>query len=291
MRKRWKEVGLGMLTMLFALLAISGLQIVFKKYLPPGVGPLVAAATFFLAYVIGARWIERRSLPELAPRRAFPEIAVGLFLGFVLFSATIAILWAMGVYHPAGWGSAKGLAEPLGLAILAGVLEELLFRGILFRLSSRLVGTWGALIFTSALFGLAHLGNKGATLSSGLAIMLEAGVLLGAAYAVTQRLWFPIGLHIAWNFTESSVYGMSVSGNTASVGLVRGSLTGSPLLTGGAFGPEASIVAVLVCLAVAIVLLSRAAQLGRIEPPAWSNSESAQPAPPSSAQPSPADAQ
>lgn len=270
MRKRWKEFGLGMLAMLLALLVMSGLQFVYKKYLPASVGPLAVAATFLLSYVAGARWIERRRpISELALRRALPETTTGLALGFILFSATMAILWAIGVYYPAGWGSAKGLAEPLAFAVLAGILEELLFRGYLFRLSSRIIGTWGALIFTSALFGLAHLGNKGATLSSGIAIMLEAGVLLGSAYVVTQRLWFPIGLHIAWNFTEGSVFGMQVSGNSTSSGLIHGSLTGSNLMTGGAFGPESSIVAVLVCLAVAIVLLVRAAQLGRIEPPAW----------------------
>ena len=102
--------------------------------------------------------------------------------------------------------------------------------------------------------------------------MLEAGVLLGAAYVVTQRLWFPIGMHIAWNFSEGSVFGMQVSGNSTASSLVRGSLTGSNLLTGGAFGPEASIAAVTVCLAVAILLLYRAAYLGRIEPPAWTQS-------------------
>ncbi|HVP55018.1 MAG TPA: type II CAAX endopeptidase family protein [Candidatus Eisenbacteria bacterium] len=271
MRKRWKEVGLGMLTMLFALLAISGLQIVYKRYLPAGLGPLAVAATFLAAYLAGARWIERRRpVPELTPRRALPELAAGLALGFVLFSTTMAILWAMGVYHPAGWGSTKGLAEALSLAAMAGILEELLFRGILFRLSARIVGTWGALLFTSALFGLAHLGNKAATLSSGIAIMLEAGVLLGAAYALTRRLWLPIGLHIAWNFTEGSIYGMQISGNSAATGLLRGSLSGPSLLTGGAFGPEASIVAVMVCLVTALLLLYRTAQLSRIEPPAWS---------------------
>jgi uncharacterized protein len=273
MRKRWKEVGLGMLTMLVALLAISGLQIISRKYFPTDLGPLAVAATFLLAYLAGARWIERRRpVAELALRRAVPELSAGLALGFLLFSATMVILWAIGAYHPAGWGSVKGVGGALSFAVMAGIVEELLFRGILFRLSSKIVGTWGALLFTSALFGLAHLGNKGATLSSGLAIMLEAGVLLGAAYVVTGRLWFPIGLHIAWNFTESSIYGMSVSGNTANSGLVRGSLTGSNLLTGGAFGPEASVVAVMVCLAVATVLLYRSVQEGRVEPPAWTQS-------------------
>ncbi len=272
MRKRWKEVGLGLLTMLVALLAISGLQIVYKKYLPTDLGMLAVAATFLLAYLAGARWIERRPSRELAPGHAVPELAAGLTLGFALFSGVMAALWAMGVYHPTGWGGAQGLAAGLALAVMSGVIEELLFRGILFRLSSRLIGTWGALLFTSALFGLAHLGNKGATLSSGVAIMLEAGVLLGAAYAVTERLWLPFGLHIAWNFTEGSVYGMQVSGNTAATGLVRGSLTGPPLLTGGAFGPEASIIAVILCLLAAVYLLYRTIKLGRIEPPAWSQS-------------------
>jgi uncharacterized protein len=273
-RKRWKEVGLGMLTLMVALLAIGGLQILYKKYLPTDLGPLAVAATFLLAYLAGARWIERRSVPELAPNRALPELAAGLATGFALFSAVMAALWVIGVYHASGWGSTKGLAGALSLAIMAGFLEELMFRGILFRLSSRIVGTWGALLFTSALFGLAHLGNKGATLGSGVAIMLEAGVLLGAAYAVTGRLWLPIGMHIAWNFTEGSIYGMDISGISTASGLVHGSLSGSNLLTGGAFGPEASIVAVAVCLVLAVLLLYRTAHLGRIIPPAWMHTTS-----------------
>jgi membrane protease YdiL (CAAX protease family) len=167
----------------------------------------------------------------------------------------------------------------LALAILSGVFEEITFRGILFRASSRIVGTWGALLFTASIFGLAHLGNKGATFSSGVAIMLEAGILLGAAYALTGRLWLPIGLHIAWNFTEGSIFGMSVSGNSLAglgdSGLLRGTLSGSPILTGGAFGPESSVVAVAVCFIVAVYLLYRTVKLGRIEPPAWNQERAA----------------
>ncbi len=269
MRSRWKEVGFGLLTMVVALLTLVACQNTYRKHLPTSVVPLVLAATFLLAYLAGARWIERRSVRELAPSRALPEIGTGLATGVALFSAVMTILWAMGVYHPTGWGGFKDVAGGFVLAVMAGVVEELLFRGIFFRLSSRIVGTWGALVFTSALFGLAHLGNRGASLSSSTAIVLEAGVLLGAAYAVTDRLWLPIGMHIGWNFTEGSVFGMSVSGSTAHSGWLRGSLTGPRLLTGGLFGPEASIVAVMVCLSAAVFLLYRTVKLRRIEPPAW----------------------
>ena len=269
MRTRWKEVGLGLLTLLAIVLAIAACQSFFHRVLPASVGPLALAAIVLLVYLAGGRWVERRRVSELDPGRALPELVAGVATGLALFAGVMAILWAMGVYHPTGWGSVQALAAGLALAVMAGFMEEILFRGLLFRLSAKIVGTWGALLLTSALFGAAHLANRGATVSSSLAIMLEAGILLGAAYAVTQRLWLPIGLHIGWNFTEGSLFGMSVSGNATDTGLLRGSLSGPRILTGGAFGPEASIVAVIVCLVVAVYLLYRTIKLGRVEPPAW----------------------
>jgi hypothetical protein len=274
LRQRWKEVGLGFVTLLIVALAVAGSQSAIHKYAPPNLGPLIVTAIVLLTYLGSVRWIERRPVVEFAPRGAVRELLAGLLIGVALFASVMGILWVCGVYHPAGAGTSTGIANGLALAIMSGVFEEILFRGILFRVSSRIVGTWGALLFTAAIFGLAHLANKGATFSSGIAIMLEAGILLGAAYALTGRLWLPIGLHIAWNFTEGSIFGMSVSGNSLAgmgdSGLLRGSLSGPRILTGGAFGPEASVVAVAVCFIVAVYLLYRTVKLGRIEPPAWS---------------------
>jgi uncharacterized protein len=103
-----------------------------------------------------------------------------------------------------------------------------------------------------------------------VAIALEAGVLLAAAYVLTGRLWFPMGLHAGWNFSEGSLYGLSVSGFTPTNAVTVGKLNGPTILTGGAFGPEASIVAVVLCFSVAILLLWRAAAAGRTQPPLWS---------------------
>jgi membrane protease YdiL (CAAX protease family) len=88
-----------------------------------------------------------------------------------------------------------------------------------------------------------------------VAIALEAGVLLALAYAATDRLWLPIGVHTGWNFTEGSVFGASVSGHAPGDALFQGSLSGPVTLTGGIFGPESSIVGVAVCLVAAAALV------------------------------------
>ncbi|MGC2108086.1 MAG: CPBP family intramembrane glutamic endopeptidase [Candidatus Korobacteraceae bacterium] len=269
MRKTWKEVGLGCLNLLLLVIIIILVQLPLRKHGAPLLGAAILAVLCFVAYVAGVKWIERRSPTELTAGRTLPEGAAGLLVGCVLFSAVMAILWVAGVYHPAGKGAADQLVKGFVLAVLAGIVEEILFRGLLFRLSAKIVGTWGALLLTAALFGAAHAANPGATLGSSLAIALEAGILLGAAYAATTRLWLPIGLHIGWNFTEGSLFGMSISGDTAHNGVIQGTLSGPVILTGGKFGPEASIVAVLVCLVAALFLLRRMIKLGLIQPPVW----------------------
>jgi hypothetical protein len=119
---------------------------------------------------------------------------------------------------------------------------------------------------SAALFGLLHALNPGATMTSTVAIALEAGVLLAAAYALTRNLWFPIGLHLGWNFTEGGIFGASISGGAAGKGIFSVSLAGPDLITGGKFGPEASMVAIAVCLALAGALLALTIRTGRWMP-------------------------
>jgi uncharacterized protein len=269
LRRIWKEVGLGCLTLLLLVAIIVLAQPWLRRHGTSLLGAAILALLCVAAYAAASKWIERRSPTELAPCRALPEGLAGMALGFVLFSVVMAVLWTAGIYHLGGKGTADQLAKGFVLAVLAGILEEILFRGLLFRLSAKIFGTWGALLFTAALFGAAHAANPGATVSSSLAIALEAGILLGAAYAATTRLWLPIGMHIGWNFTEGSLFSMSISGTTAERGMIQGTLSGSRILTGGQFGPEASIVAVLVCLAAALYFLRRLVKQGLVQPPVW----------------------
>ena len=275
MHKPWKEAGLGLLNLVAVIVVVIAVQPVLHKFFSDAVGAAVLALLVLATYIAASKWIERRTLSELSISQLLPEISGGLAGGLALFATVIAILWIAGVYHPGGRGAAIGLASGFAAAVAAGVIEETLFRGLLFRLSSKIVGTWGALLLTAILFGAAHAFNRGATFSSSLAIALEAGILLGAAYAATQRLWVPIGLHIGWNFAEGSIFSMSVSGNNIKEGVFRGSLSGPQILTGGQFGPEASIIAVIVCLAAALYFIGRMVKRNLTEPPAWSKQQPA----------------
>jgi membrane protease YdiL (CAAX protease family) len=156
----------------------------------------------------------------------------------------------------------------LGRAVAAAITEEILVRAVVFRILERGLGSWIALAISAALFGVAHIANPGATVTSSIAIALEAGVLLAAGFMVTRRLWFVFGMHAAWNFTEGGVFGAQVSG-TAAHGLFVAQFHGPALVTGGGFGPEASVVAVVLCLAAAAALLVIAHRRHRFVVPFW----------------------
>ena len=213
---------------------------------------LVAALTGIYAGLV--RSLERRAARELAP--GVLQAVAGISLGLALFSSVFGLLHVVGVARWQGLSARFDVVPMLAFAILAAVGEELAFRGSLFRILEEGFGTAAALALSAAVFGLLHGLNPGATVISTAAIALEAGVLLAAAYALTRNLWFPIGLHLGWNFTEGGIFGVSVSGGAAAKGIFSVSLAGPPLLTGGKFGPEASLIAVAVCLAAATVLLA-----------------------------------
>jgi len=221
-----------------------------------------------LSYSAFVRIVEKRPVTELAASGAVAELASGTLLGAMLFTATIGILWSLGYYQVSGMNNWMTAAPVFAGAVISGVVEEILFRGILFRIAEQVLGTWLALLISALLFGLLHLFNPNATWVAAIAIALEAGILLAAAYVLTRRLWLAIGVHFAWNFTQGGIFGVAVSGNQAA-GLLQATLTGPELLSGGEFGAEASIFAVAVCLAAGAYLLWRAHNKSNFVRPFW----------------------
>jgi uncharacterized protein len=222
--------------------------------------PLVSAIVLLAVYGLLVRAMEHRKVRELALAKAPSGLVGGALLGLGLFALTIWILIGLGVAHLDATPGHSLLAAG-NMAIMAAVGEELIARGVLFRIVEEMFGTLAALVVSAGLFGAAHLANPGATLLSGAAITLEAGLLLAAAYMLTRNLWLAFGLHFGWNFTEGGIFGAAVSGGHFD-GLYRTTLTGPEALTGGGFGAEGSVVAVAVCVAAALVLFAAAIRRG-----------------------------
>ena len=239
-----------------------------------GLGPLslvvglATAAGGLFCYTRLSRLVEQRpDVPELARSDAKPGLLRGAAIGAGAFVATMLSIGLFGGWDHVSGGSFWGFLASTGVMASAAVNEELLFRGVLFRITQERAGTWPALALSAVLFGGSHLLNASATLWGAIAIAVEAGIMLGAAYACTRSLWLPIGIHFAWNLVESGVFGTTVSGASGTAdGLLTTTLSGPALLTGGEFGPEASLVAVLTCAVPAVLLLRAAARRGLLVP-------------------------
>ncbi|GAB3957895.1 type II CAAX endopeptidase family protein [Actinoallomurus acanthiterrae] len=223
-----------------------------------------ALAVFVYARVV--RWSERRAPVEVAAKGATARIGLGALIGVGWFAAVIVNIAFLGGYRVDGFGSATGAVGLFGFMAAAAVTEELMFRGILFRIIEERAGTWMALALTGVLFGLWHLVNPDATVWGAIAIAIEAGGTLAAAYAATRTLWVPIGLHFGWNFAEAGIFGTEVSGNGKTEGLLHGVTSGPALLTGGRFGPEASPYTVVFGVLLTIVFLWVAHRRGNLVP-------------------------
>ncbi|MCC3374155.1 CPBP family intramembrane glutamic endopeptidase [Cohnella sp. REN36] len=214
-----------------------------------------------LVYKLTLTYLARRSTPEISGQRAGIDLVSGVLTGSLFIAGSAVIIMALGGYT-FQWANfadtSSVLISSITPALGAAIVEELLFRGLLFQAIEQWGGKPLALAVTSLLFGTAHLGNTGATLWSAFAIVLEAGVLLGAAFLWRRNLWFTMGLHFAWNAVEG-LLGIPVSGHAAA-GLFTVKVSGDALLTGGAFGLEGSIVPVAVSLLISIPMLIGAAR-------------------------------
>jgi len=229
----------------------------------------IAIAITFATYKLAIRRLgewPRDDLPLAGAAKGFGE---GLLFGFLLFSLIVGVAALFDVYNIVGEGGfAQMLYTAIAISVMPGFMEELLFRGILFRWLEQFGGSWLALGLTSALFGLAHIFNPNATALSSFAIAVEAGVLLGGAYMLTRNLWMPMGLHAAWNFTQGFVWDVPVSGLDQQ-GLVEARLSGPEVLSGGSFGLEASVIAMVIATAAGIWLVWRAIRAGEVVRPWW----------------------
>jgi membrane protease YdiL (CAAX protease family) len=221
------------------------------------VGILAAMVFSYWGFV---HFYERRVPQELALRWKWMLLAAGA--GAASIGVTILILFATGHYQVVasrGFGAVGGV---VGMLWVAAVLEEVAFRGILFRMLEERIGTRAALAASAVVFGVVHLSNHGTSWITGFTVTL-AGLMWAGVYLLSRNIWVTAAHHCFWNATIFGV-GLPLSGEEELRALAPfESVThGSALWTGGAFGPEDSVVNLLVSGAICFALWKLARSRG-----------------------------
>ena len=281
LRAAWRVAGFGLLLVWFNIAGIAAGLRLHPSEIARGSGAVLSfslalVAMVTLAAIIAVRLIDRRPVRQLGivPGPGFwGDLAFGFGLGALLTTVDF------GVESFAGWvrvvdvGRNRTPGEPFPVAfaqmtaafLCVGFYKELLNRGYVLRtlaqgfVGRRIKPTQAlilAVLLSSALFGLGHIGNPHATLVSSLNIAV-AGVVLSLPYVLTGSLATSIGLHWAWNLFEGVVYGFPASGIVAPTAALVVKQSGPPLWTGGEFGPEAGLLDLLITLTGGAVIIWR----------------------------------
>jgi membrane protease YdiL (CAAX protease family) len=288
-RRRLRVAGRMLGSLLLGGVAVLGSILIFRQGLLPLIeavfhpgpdllsvlrrtGILLTAVAGYWAFV---HWHERRQATELHLRPML--LILGGAGGAAMVALPMAVLFALGAYELLLFrGASPALLGVAALIGIAAILEELVYRCLLFRLLERVWGTALALVVQAVVFALQHLENVEQGGISDVVAMLVSVTLLGllwaAVFVLSRNLWVVAAHHAAWNFSIV-LSGLPLSGNEdwRQLAPLESRLAGPDWLTGGMFGPESSLL-VIAPTAVAVVLLLRATRRrgAFVAPAAWS---------------------
>lgn len=208
-----------------------------------------------LALWIFRRFIDRKSLTSLGFQfKAYVnDFIAGMGWGVGLISIGFFVLSVSGILtiEKIHFDGVALLLLFLTFSVVA-LNEEIMFRGYLLTNLSASMNKYIALVLTAILFSILHMTNPNVSVLSAINIFL-AGILLGIYFVHKQNLWFPIGMHLTWNFFQGPIYGFEVSGIQKS-GLIAHALEGHELITGGEFGLEGSLITTFAMLVMIVII-------------------------------------
>ncbi len=253
---------------LWLMVHATGIQVPPTGHAPAAyrlVAAIAGSIALVVTYWAAVRFGERRTVPELDLRRAPADLLLGFGVGVALLTAVVGVQWLCGwvIIEPR---AIDRVALALRDSIRSGVLEELVLRLVIFRMLWRAFGIWPAIAGAALLFGLLHAANPDSSPFAVACLIAGEGIGIGL-YLITGRIWAAIGMHAAWNFTQGWIFGATVSGITDISGgpLALHPTPGVPdILSGGGFGPEASLAALIISLLASGAFLFRAWKLGRL---------------------------
>lgn len=225
-----------------------------------GPGSYVQNVVFRLILLLAAlgagyictRWLENlpwRALGLWAHAGWLRDLLVGSVIGIASLALATAIATAGGglTFTISGRGALLQVGGTLVVSavlfVLAALAEEALFRGYPLQTLTRAKLAWLAVLLTSVPFAAVHLRNPNVAAGFTFINTALAGVWLAVAYLRTRSLWFPLGVHWAWNWALGSLFGLPVSGITdlAPHPLLHGIDLGPAWLTGGSYGIEGGL--------------------------------------------------
>ncbi len=215
---------------------------------------LVLVATWIMARIEGRRLV----VYGYAGRATLVRFLSGCVWGFVALSALVAVLWkthllAFDAGHLHGFTAWKYGAAWLLIFVLTGIFEESLLRGYLQYTLTRGIGFWWGALLMSILFGAIHGSNKGES-PVGLFSAGAAGLFFCLSLWYTGSLWWAIGFHATWDWSQTFFYGTPDSGMVARGHLLSEHPVGPLLWSGGPTGPEGSLYIVPFLLIMALVM-------------------------------------
>ena len=211
--------------------------------------------TFFL-YKFYLRKFEGTSVTGFNSPRWFRKVLLGIAIGSGLIIIQVIFYTLTGNYHITYFQPSGEVIKYIFLMMLIGFIEELITRGIIFRLVEKWAGSLIAIIVVAIEGGLTHATNPNATFWSSFAVALEFGILMTLVYMATRNLWVVSALHFAWNFTMGGIFDIAVSGTDPS-SLFKAILEGPAWLTGGKFGVEAGAPAIVITVIASVILINQ----------------------------------
>jgi uncharacterized protein len=221
----------------------------------------VSVIVLLLGYYYLFRLYDKRKITELSIKYLPQEMLGGFALGFLTISLSISILYFLDYYQFLSITTAHYSLRLFGLLMVAALLEDLFFRGIIVRECENWLGTNITLII-GMLFETDHLFNPNANLFS-IFFVLVWGFTMAMLYVYSKRIWLPFFFHLGWNFAQP-FYGSNLTGLEDMGSIIQSKLNGPEIFTGGAVGVEGSIFTAIFLLLIGIILYSLAKKEGKI---------------------------
>ena len=218
---------------------------------------LIMLVIALLLTLVFRKLIDRKSFRSIGwPIKKFiADTPVGILIAAVLIAIGSFILSRMNlVDFNAGELGLSGVLLFFLFFLVQSTFEEVIFRGYILNNLMDSMNKYLALLISALVFAFAHWGNPSFDALPKINLVL-AGILLGATYIFTRNLWFPIGLHLGWNFFQGPIFGYEVSGHDTDSVFEQDMLKNNAL-TGGDFGFEGSILAtILMVITTAAIIL------------------------------------